>query len=248
MPPNGDAAVGNPKPRSGGLYVGEAALKEAVSEEISGEVKSPRRLRLPWSRKERDAPAPTTQTSEVVEEEAETSPLAYTTFSPKLAPALTAMGGVLAILGGLGAWVRATVVESEGIAARQVAVQMGYNDPEGITIAIFGALAILTALFWLRRKPVFNVVPAFVLKLIPLLSALGIIGLAAWQLPLIDRNAQALAAQAIQEANFVNFHAGLGWGAWCLVVAAVTLFLAVAIGILRELDLRRASKKGEAAE
>jgi uncharacterized membrane protein len=228
--------------------VGEAALKEAVTEDISGEVKSPRRLRLPWSRKERNAAAPTTDTPDVVEEEAEPSPLAYKTFSPKLAPGLTTIGGVLAILGGLGAWVRATEVQSEGLAAQQVAVQMGYNDPEGVTIAVFGALAILTALFWLRRKPVFKVVPAFVLKLVPLLSALGIIGLAVWQLPLIDRNAQALAAQAIQEANFVNYHAGLGWGAWCLVVSCVTLFLAVAIGILRELDLRRASKKGEAAE
>jgi hypothetical protein len=214
--------------------VGEAALKQS------------RRLRLPWSKRDQsDAP---TQTEPAVESDAEASPLAYKTFSPKLAPGLTAMGGALAIIGGLGAWVRATEVETEGIAARQVAVQMGYNDPEGVTIAVFGVIAIVTALLWVRRRPVFKAVPAFVVKLIPLASAVGIIALAGWQLPLMDQQAQALATQAIEEANFVNFHAGLGWGAWCLVVAGIVLFLGAVIGILRELDLRRASKKGEAAE
>jgi hypothetical protein len=120
---------------------------------------------------------------------------------------------------------------------------MGYNDPEGLTIAVFGALAVLTALLWTRQRPIFKVVPAFVMKLIPLLLSLAIVGLAAWQLPLIDRSAQTLAAEAVQDASFSNFHAGLGWGAWCLIVAGVTLFLGSVVGIFRELDLRRARKK-----
>lgn len=223
--------------------MGESALKEAVVEESPEETKPGRRLRLPWPRKERSSTVDIDNTDETVEE-VEPSPLAYKTFSQKLAPALTAIGGALAILGGLGAWVRATQVETEGLPAEQVAVRMGYNDPEGLTIAVFGALAVLTALLWIRKRPVFKIVPAFVVKLVPLLLSLGIVGLAVWQLPLVDQDAQELAAQAIEAANFTNFHAGLGWGAWCLIVSAVVLFLGCAVGILRELDLRRAKKRG----
>jgi len=223
--------------------VGETALKEAVVEESPGEAKPGRRLRLPWPRKERAATVAMEKGDDTVEE-AEPSPLAYRTFSPKLAPAATAIGGALAILGGLGAWVRATQVETEGLPAEQVAVQMGYNDAEGLAIAVFGGLAVLTALLWIRKRPLFKVVPAFVVKLVPLLLSLAIVGLSAWQLPLVDQAAQELARQAIEDANFTNFHAGLGWGAWCLVVSAVVLFLGCAVGTLRELDLRRAKKRG----
>ena len=82
-------------------------------------------------------------------------------------------------------------------------------------------------------------VPALAIKLVPALASLAIVGLAAWELPLIDRSANALAQQAIEDANFTTFHAGLGWGAWCLVVAGVLLFLGTFVGILREIDLKR---------
>jgi hypothetical protein len=222
--------------------VGETALKEAVDDGATEEVKPQRRLRLPWPRRQKPVEPPAAGADED-EAPVEVSPLAYTTFSSKLAPALTAIGAALSILGGLGAWVRATEVETEGLAAHQVAVQMGYNDPEGLTIAVFGALVLITAAFWVRRRPVLKVVPAFVLKLVPLLLSLAIIGLSAWQLPEVDASARSLAAEAVQDASFANFHAGLGWGAWCLISACVALFLGSAVGILRELDLRRAEKK-----
>jgi len=228
--------------------LGETALAEAVEEngEQAEVADKTRRLRLPWSRRDRAVEAVgETETPQdgAAEEAPEVSPLAYKTFSPKLPPALTAFGGLLAIGGGLGAWVRATRVQTEGLAPEQVAVSMGYNDPEGLTIAVFGGVALITALLWLRRKPLFGFLPAFAVKLVPVLASVAVIGLAIWQLPLIDQQAQALAADAIQDASFTAFHAGLGWGAWLMIVASVLLFLGIVIGILREFDLRSAAKR-----
>ncbi len=217
----------------------ETALKEAVTEESTGETKPARRLRLPWPRRERAAE--TVSPAETPSEPRVESPLAYRTFSPKIAPALSAAGGILAVLGGLGAWVRATQVETEGLDAELVTLTMGYDDPEGLTLATLGAILVVASLLWIRRRPIFNLIPAPVLKVVPLLLSLGIIVLAAWQLPEIDQEARELAAQAIEQLGFVSYHAGFGWGAWCMLVAALTVFLGSAVGILRELDLRRAA-------
>lgn len=217
-----------------------AILEEAVEEEKTGVAKAKSRLRLPWLHRKSAADA---EESPVTEQEnltgSDPAPLAYRTFSPKVAPGLTAAGGALAILGGLGQWVRATRVVTEGLQPELVDFSMGYDDAEGVTMAVFGGIAMLTSFFWLRRRPVFKVVPSIAIKLIPVLVSLAIVGLAVWELPLIDRSAQGLAQQAIDRADFVSFHAGLGWGAWCLIVAAVLLFLGTFVGILREFDLKR---------
>jgi hypothetical protein len=235
--------------KAGGLSLGETALKEAVEDrddETAVADKPTRRLRLPWKNRDRSDASETTPGTEVPDESetpVDASPLAYKTFSHKLPPALTALGGIIAIAGGLGAWVRATRLQTEGLQPEQVSVSMGYNDPEGLTIAVLGGVAALTALLWLRRKSVFGFLPAFALKLIPLLASLAVIGLSAWQLPLIDQQASALAQEAVQDATFTAFHAGLGWGAWLLIVACVLLFLGNVIGVLREVDLRSAAKR-----
>ena len=225
--------------------MGEAAtLPEAVPDEAAREPKRAWRIRVPRLRRERSSADPAEATSESEPAAAEDPlPLAYQTFSSKLAPTLTALGGLIAIAGGLGVWVRAVRLETEGLPPEEVATQLGYNSPEGLSIAVFGAIAALTSWLWLRRRPVFKIVPSLVTKLLPLLSSAGVIALVAWQLPLIDGEAQALAQEAIADANFVTFHAGLGWGAWCMAAAAVLLFLGSIVGILREIDLR----KGKAA-
>ena len=217
-----------------------ATLEEAVEEEKTGTAEAKSRLRLPWPRrKSTDSAHETPEAEEELGEPAEPAPLAYRTFSPKLAPGLTAAGGAFAILGGLGQWVRATRVVTEGMEPEVVNFSMGYQDPEGLTMAVFGAVALITSVFWLRQRPLFKVLPSLVLKLLPTLASFAIIGLGAWELVLIDRSAQSLAQNAIEQADFVSFHAGLGWGAWCLVVAAVLLFLGTFVGILREIDLKR---------
>ncbi|MEA2499123.1 MAG: hypothetical protein QOH26_1528 [Actinomycetota bacterium] len=163
---------------------------------------------------------------------ATTGPTGYRTFSPKLAPSLFVTGGLLAILGGLGAWIRTSQVVVEGFAEEQIGVVMGHAATWGRVIGILGALTTLSALAWLQ--------PRLIPKLASVALALGIIGLAAWRLPVINRQAEAFADQALTgDAQFIVYHAGFGWGAWCLIAATVLLFLGVTAGILRELDLRR---------
>jgi hypothetical protein len=158
-------------------------------------------------------------------------PTAYRTFSRKLAPSLTALGSLLAIAGGVGVWVRATEVTTEGLAPTQVATIMGYESWPGVAIAVLGGLAFLGSVAWLLNL--------LLLKALPVLYSIGIAALVAWQLPQIDRDAAALAEAARDNIDFVAFHAGYGWGAWCMLGGAVLVVLGSIAGILREIDVRR---------
>jgi len=162
---------------------------------------------------------------------ADDSPTAYRTFSRKLAPSLTALGGALALGGGLGQWMRATKLEAEGLTAEQVAATWGYESWPGWAIAVLGALAIASAVTWLMSL--------LVVKVLPILYTAGVIALVAWQLPLVDEEAARIATAAREELDFVTFHSGYGWGAWLMLAGSVLLFLAVTAGILREIDIRR---------
>jgi len=160
-----------------------------------------------------------------------TAPTAYRTFSRKLAPGLTAVGGALALAGGLGTWVRATRLVTENVPPEQTAITMGYEDWPGIAIAVLGGLALLSSLTWLMSL--------LVVKVLPVGYSIAITALVAWQLPLIDDDAAALAANAQEELNFITFHAGYGWGVWCMLAGAIALLLGTTAGILREIDVRR---------
>ena len=167
----------------------------------------------------------------VVDERAVYTPTAYKTFSPKLAPSLNLVGGALAVAGGLGVWLRATELSSEGLAPTEVTMTMGYESWPGMAIAAAGAVTLLGAVAWVLKY----LLP----KLIPVLSSLAIAVLVAWQLPVIDQEAVALVEQAREEIDFVAFHAGYGWGAWCMLAGALLAVLGSAAGVLRELDVRR---------
>jgi hypothetical protein len=158
-------------------------------------------------------------------------PTQYRTFSRKLAPSLDVIGGALAIAGGLGVWMRATELAQSGLAPTQVAVTMGYSDWPGVAIAALGALTLASSVLWLLRFRI--------LKLLPLLYSLALAGLVGWQLPQIDRDAAAVAEQAREHIDFVAFHAGYGWGAWCMLAGAVFAVLGSVAGLLRELDVRK---------
>lgn len=160
-----------------------------------------------------------------------TAPTAYRTFSRKLAPGLTAAGGALALAGGLGTWVRATTLVTEGIPAEQTAITMGYEDWPGVAIAILGGLALLASVTWLMSL--------LIVKVLPIAYSIAIAALVIWQMPLIDDKAAALAADAQNELDFITFHAGYGWGVWCMLAGAVALLLGTTAGILREIDVRR---------
>jgi hypothetical protein len=159
-------------------------------------------------------------------------PTSYKTFSHKLAPSLTAIGGLLAIAGGLGSWVRTTRVVSEGLAAEQVGNWMGRTSTYGIAIAILGGAAAASSLIWFARR----LLP----KILPVATSVAAIVVAAIQLPAIDRVATQWASDAAaSQADFMSFHAGLGWGGWLLIVSCVLLALGVVVGVLREIDVRR---------
>ena len=158
-------------------------------------------------------------------------PTEYRTFSRKLAPSLNVFGGGLAIAGGLGVWVRATELASEGLAPVEVSASMGYADWPGVAIAALGALTLISSITWLLRYRI--------LKLLPILYSVGLAVMVGWQLPLIDKDAAALALQAREQIDFVAFHAGYGWGAWCMLAGAVIALLGSFAGFLRELDVRK---------
>jgi hypothetical protein len=160
------------------------------------------------------------------------SPTSYKTFSIKLAPTFTALGGLLAIAGGLGSWVRATSVVADGLPAEELGNWMGSSSSYGIAIAVLGGVAAASSLIWLTRRSL----PKF----IPVAASIAAVVVAAIQLPAVDRVATQWADEAGKsQAQFLSYHAGLGWGAWLLIVSCVLLALGVVVGVLREIDVRR---------
>ena len=159
-------------------------------------------------------------------------PAGYQTFSRKLAPGLIATGSGIALAGALGAWIRTSQVVTEGLQEEQVGAVMGHESDWGRVMALVAGIALVSSLAWLWRNVWF--------KLVSLLASIALIALAVWRLPLINDAAAGLAAQArTGEIEFISYHAGFGWGAWCLIVGAVALFLGISTGVLRELDVRR---------
>lgn len=159
-------------------------------------------------------------------------PAGYQPFSNKLAPGLIVLGGLLSVAGALGAWIRTSQVVAEGLQEEQVRAVMGHEADWGRLIAVVAGLATFSAAAWLFRN--------LALKIVSIALSIAVMVLAILRLPVIDDQAAGLAFQArTGDIDFISFHAGFGWGAWCLIVGAVALFLGVSAGILRELDVRR---------
>ena len=165
----------------------------------------------------------------------------YKPFSEQLPGALTGLGGALTILGALGVWIRATVsgVSSSFQAPEEVERIMGHADKIGWGLAAFGLLALAGSRAWSFRD--------FLPKLIPITSALVIAGVVARQLLLLQDRYKGMVSKAVEtaktQAEAGIYHAGYGWGAWILIAAAVLLVLGVFAGLMRELDIRKESKR-----
>lgn len=175
------------------------------------------------SRSTAPAPAPPLET-----------PAGYRTFSPKLAPTLGGLGGLVAALGALGVWIRATRVPFEGSLPEQVAVISGTAEPVGWALAALGLAAALASVTWTRAE--------LLAKAPAGMAAVGVAGIAGWWLATLDDRARAMAVEAQANPDFVVFHAGFGWGAWLLLLGSVLLMLGLVAGTLRELDVRRAAR------
>src|SRR5438477_12586105 len=100
---------------------------------------------------------------------------AYISFSPRLAPSLIAIGGLLSIAGGLGLWVRVTSVDASGI-AHQTSRLTGAGTTTGWLIAVLGAAAIASTVIhfpssrWLRLVASVTAVVLIALRLSDLSS------------------------------------------------------------------------------
>lgn len=154
------------------------------------------------------------------------------TFSPKLAPSLTGIGGSLVVLGALGTWIRETRVDVEGGFAQEVGRLSGAAEPAGWALAALGMAVVIGSLTWRT--------PGLVPKVAVLLASAGSIGIGTWWLLRLDERAADMASAAAAEPRFVSYSAVFGWGAWLLVIALALVALGVVAGLLRELDLRRA--------
>lgn len=135
------------------------------------------------------------------------------------------------MLGALGTWIRATEVATEGALPQEVARVVGATEPAGWGLAALGAVAVVGATTW----RLLGLVP----KVGVVLASLGTIGLGGWWLLRLDDRAAAMAAAASAEPDFVRYSATFGWGAWLLLVGASVLGVALAAGLLRELDVRK---------
>ena len=195
-------------------------MTEAAVGDAKSATKKRGRLARVFTRKKRDPAA------------AVEAPAGYQPFSSKLAPGLIALGGLFSVIGALGAWIRTSRVVTEGLPEEQVNAVMGYEADWGRLIAVAGGVALVSAIVWVRRN--------LLLKLASATVCIATIVLVSMRLPVINDQAAGLAFQArTGDIEFISFHAGFGWGAWCLIVGAVALFLGLSAGFLRELDVRK---------
>ncbi len=155
----------------------------------------------------------------------------YRTFPIRLPAVLTALAGAFVVLGSLGASIRASAITQLHQDPQTVRVLMGASQSTGWAVAGFGAVLSLSALAWLgrRRLP----------KLAPIALTIVTASLVAGRLISFNDRAASWADAARRNPDFLGFHAGLGWGAWCALLGAIIAAFAVLIGLLREIDLRK---------
>ncbi|MEX2556780.1 MAG: hypothetical protein WEB06_14280, partial [Actinomycetota bacterium] len=135
------------------------------------------------------------------------------------------------VLGALGAGVRACAGATARDEPLQVGVIMGHNDVTGWVLAVLAVLLGLSAIVWLGRRKVLKLGAAGVAIAFGILSGIRI--------DFFDRRAAELATAAQRQPDFAGYHAGLGWGAWMLLAAAIVAALVLLVAALRSLDLRK---------
>jgi len=155
----------------------------------------------------------------------------YRTFPARLPAVLTLLGGGFVVLGSLGTWLRASAIERLRDDPKTLQVLMGFGEDAGWALAAVGLLLALVSFVWLGRRRILRFGASAVAVVTGVVVAKKLIGL--------NGLAADWAVAARRSPNFVGFHAGLGWGAWCLLAGAILAGFGVLVGLLRELDLRR---------
>ena len=152
----------------------------------------------------------------------------YTSFSPRLAASLLGAGGVFAIVGGLGLWVRAVALTTSGI--HQIATVSGVSHASGWLIAALGIGASAGSLVRSQR-----------IRWLAAAASIAAVVLIAMRISGLSDQASRMAFRAGAEAGraFTAYHAGFGWGAWVMTLAAVLLSLGTIVTLLRWVDERQ---------
>jgi hypothetical protein len=157
----------------------------------------------------------------------------YRTFARTIPPSLATAAAVIALVGALGAWIRATQVKTETLGPQSAGTLWGYAEPSGRAIAVVaGVVAFIGLVTYFTRS---RFLPRLSVEIATLILLVVLIG----RLFSLDSRSADIAAAARQDPSFISFNAGFGWGAWLLLLAAVLAALALLVGGLRELDLKR---------
>jgi hypothetical protein len=152
----------------------------------------------------------------------------YVSFSPRLAPILCIVGGLLAIAGGLGAWVQVASVTVLG--SVRTSFLSGTGEGWGWIIAGVGGIVLAcTSLRGARGRLLLEA------------ASIAAVVLLALRIAAVSSLASRMAFRAAASAgrSFTAYHAGFGWGAWAMTLAAVLLSLGVVVGALRWIDERQ---------
>ena len=155
----------------------------------------------------------------------------YRTFPSKAPVILSALGGGFIALGSLGAAIRASAITRVNEDPKTVRLLMGHESAAGWVVAGLGVALVLASFVWLRPGAKRKFAAAGLL----IVTAALIAG----RLVSFDDRAAIWAEQARRSPDFVGFHAGFGWGAWCLLIGAILAGFGLLVGTLRALDLRK---------
>ncbi len=155
----------------------------------------------------------------------------YRTFPARLPAVLSVVAGVFGMIGALGTGVRASAVATARDDPKEIRALMGYSGGAGRLLAILAVLLVASGIVWLGRGKAMKLGAAGL--------AIAFAALAAARLSFFDRRAAEWADAALQQPDFVGYHAGLGWGAWILLASAVVAILATLVAVLRAIDLRK---------
>ena len=158
----------------------------------------------------------------------------YRTLSSRAVLSPTLAGGLLAIAGGLGVWVRAVQTSAGATEPAQVGRVIGASHVWGWIVAALGLAVVVASPWWNGRDR-----RSFVPGALAVAAIVAIVVQLRWASATSTSMADAVRADA--GVAFSAYHAGFGWGAWTMGIAAVLLGIGAVAGAMRLVDIRKGS-------